>query len=500
VTTARPAGGEATSGSNAFAIVGIGCRFPGGVDGPGAFWRLLRDGVDAITEVPADRFDAGALFDPDPAAQGTLYARHGGFVAGIDAFDGDFFGIAPRELRRMDPQQRLLLEVVWEALEDGGQVPSELAGTATGVFVGIASHDYNFSQLGPENRAEIDAHVISGGAACIAANRVSYLLDLRGPSLAVDTACSSSLTATHLACRSLTAGECDVAIVGGVNVLLSPELTIGFCKATMLSPDGRCKAFDARANGYVRGEGAGAVVLKPLERALEAGDPIYAVIRGSAINQDGRTPGLSLPSETGQQAMLWQALRDAGVPPTAVQYVEAHGTGTAVGDPVEATALGTVFGTGRGSGEHCLVGSVKTNIGHLEAGAGIAGLIKAALALRHRAIPASLHFEQPNPAIPFGDLRLRVPTTLEPWPAATGPAMAGVNSFGFGGANAHVILEAPPEPRRPAPARRRRGRRGRRRPERGRRDWPGYGARASPVRTLGRGAARDREPAGDAAA
>jgi amino acid adenylation domain-containing protein len=428
------------------AIVGIGCRFPGGVSSPAQFWNLLCDGLDAITEVPPDRFDLDQFFDPDPAVPGKTYSRWGGFVDRIDAFDADFFGIAPREACRIDPQQRLLLEVVWEALEDNGQPTDRLAGVNAGVFIGIASHDYTDMQILPWNRERIDAHTNAGGAMCIAANRISYLLDLRGPSLAVDTACSSSLTAVHLACRSIAAGECELAIAGGVNVLLAPEPTIGFCKTAMLSPDGRCHAFDARANGYVRGEGAGAVILKPLERALEDGDSIYAVIRGSAINQDGRTPGLSVPSAAQQKEMLRQALREANVSACAIQYVEAHGTGTAVGDPIEADAIGTVFSNGRAPGEYCLIGSVKTNFGHLEAGAGIAGLIKAALALKYRKIPPSLHFSEPNAAIPFEQLRLRVPTTLEPWPETRGPAMAGVNSFGFGGANAHVLLEEPPAP------------------------------------------------------
>ena len=279
--------------SRGVAIVGIGCRLPGDANSPNKFWKLLCDGVDAVTEMPPERFDLSDLFDPDPAAPGKLYTRWGGFLNRIDAFDAEFFGIAPREARRMDPQQRLLLEVAWEALEDAGLPQDRVAGANVGVFVGIASHDYSDIQVLPHHRERIDAHLNAGGALCIAANRISYVLDLRGPSLAVDTACSSSLTAVHLACRSMAAGECDLAIAGGVNVLLAPEPTIGFCKATMLSPDGKCHSFDAQANGYVRGEGAGAVILKPLARALADRDPIYAVIRGSAINQDGRTPGMT---------------------------------------------------------------------------------------------------------------------------------------------------------------------------------------------------------------
>jgi amino acid adenylation domain-containing protein len=426
------------------AIVGIGCRLPGGADTPERFWRLLAEGVDAISEVPPERFDIDEVFDPDPARPGKVYSRWGGFIEKVDEFDADFFGISPREARRMDPQHRLLLEVVWEALEDGGQVAERIAGTSTGVFIGISTHDYADLHLRPGLRNGLDAHVNIGNALCAAANRVSYLLDLRGPSFAVESACSSSLTAVHLACRSLRGGESEMAIAGGVNLVLSPELTIGFCKASMISPDGRCRAFDARANGYVRSEGAGVVFLKTLDRALEENDPIYAVIRGTAVNEDGRTAGISLPSGESQEELLRHALRDAGLPATAVQYVEAHGTGTAAGDPVEAGALGRVYGAGRSPDDPCLIGSAKTNVGHLEAGAGITGLIKAALALRHRRIPASLHFEQANPEIPLDDLGLRVATRLEPWPERPGPAIAGVNAFGFGGSNAHVLLEEPP--------------------------------------------------------
>ncbi len=433
------------SRAGAVAIIGMACRLPGGADDPPGMWALLADGVDAITEYPPGRFDVDALFDPDPAAPGKIYARHGGFIDGIDEFDAGFFGIAPREARRIDPQQRLLLEVAWEALEDGGQSVDALAGSRTGVYVGISGHDYTDIQALTLHRHRIDAHTNPGTAASIAANRISYAFDLRGPSLAVDTACSSSLTAIHLACRSLRSGESDLAIVGGVGALLAPEVTIGFCKASMLSPDGRCRAFDANANGYVRSEGAGAVVLKPLERALEDGDPIHAVIRGTAVNQDGRTKGISVPSAAAQEAMIRAALRDAGVAPSDVHYVEAHGTGTAVGDPIEAEALGRVFAPERAQDDPCLIGSVKTNLGHLEAGSGIAGLIKTALVVAHRQVPANLHFTEPNPDIPFDALRLRVPTTLEPWPADTQRAVAGVNSFGFGGANAHVVVEAPPE-------------------------------------------------------
>jgi myxalamid-type polyketide synthase MxaE and MxaD len=424
------------------AIIGIGCRFPG-AHGPEAFWQLLREGVDAITEVPAERFNLHAFYDPDPATPGKMNTRWGGFLDQVDQFDPHFFGISPREALRMDPQQRLLLEVTWEALEDAGQAPERLTGTHTGVFIGISTNDYSRIQF--SDLSCIDAYAGTGNAMSIAANRISYLFDFRGPSIAIDTACSSSLVAVHLACCSLWNGESTLALAGGVNLILSPAITINFTKAGAMAPDGRCKAFDARANGYVRSEGAGLVVLKPLSRALADGDPIYAVIRGSAVNQDGRSNGLMAPNPLAQEAVLREAYRRAGVSPGHVQYVEAHGTGTFLGDPIEAKALGTVLATDRPPGRPCALGSVKTNLGHLEAAAGVAGLIKVALALKHLEIPPSLHFQEPNPHIPFDEIPLRVQTSLGPWPAKSGPALAGVSSFGFGGTNAHVVLEEAPQ-------------------------------------------------------
>ncbi len=423
------------------AIIGIGCRFPG-AHGPEAFWQLLREGVDAITEVPAERFNLHAFYDPDPATPGKMNTRWGGFLDQVDQFDPHFFGISPREALRMDPQQRLLLEVTWEALEDAGQAPERLTGTRTGVFIGISTNDYSRIQF--NDLSCIDAYAGTGNAMSIAANRISYLFDFRGPSIAIDTACSSSLVALHLACGSLWNGESTLALAGGVNLILSPAITINFTKAGAMAPDGRCKAFDARANGYVRSEGAGLVVLKPLSRALADGDPIYAVIRGSAVNQDGRSNGLMAPNPLAQEAVLREAYRRAGVSPGHVQYVEAHGTGTFLGDPIEANALGAVVAIDRPPGRPCALGSVKTNLGHLEAAAGVAGLIKVALALNHLEIPPSLHFQEPNPHIPFDELPLRVQTTLGPWPTESGPALAGVSSFGFGGTNAHVVLEEAP--------------------------------------------------------
>ena len=426
------------------AIIGIGSRFPG-ADGPAAFWRLLSDGVDAITEVPPDRWDVDAFYDSDPCVPGTAVSRRGGFVPGVDEFDYQFFGISPRESAQMDPQQRLLMEVAWEALEDAGQVPERLAGSPTGVFVGISTNDYGHLQVG---RLElVDAYTGTGNALSIAANRLSYFHDFRGPSMAIDTACSSSLVAVHQACRSLRDGECTLAVAGGVNVILSPALMINFTKARLMAPDGRCKTFDADADGYVRGEGAGIVVLKPLGQALADNDPIYALIRGTAINQDGLTNGLIAPSRQAQEAVLAEAYRRAGLSPGTVQYVEAHGTGTLLGDAIEAKALGTILADGRPPGSRCLIGSAKTNIGHLEAAAGVAGLIKVALALRHRAVPPSLNFAKPNPNIPFDSLPLRVAATLTPLPVNGARAVAGVSSFGFGGTNAHAVLTEAPQVR-----------------------------------------------------
>jgi acyl transferase domain-containing protein/acyl carrier protein len=427
-----------------FAIIGMACRFPGGADSLDAYWRLLRDGVDAVTEVPSSRWDADAYYDPDPGVSGKMNTRWGGFLRDADLFDAGFFGISPREVVQMDPQQRLLLEVTWEALEDAGVRPDRLAGSPTGVFVGIFMDDYKRIQM--SDLSNMDSYAGTGSSFSIAANRISYQLDLRGPSLAVDTACSSSLVAVHLACQSLQNGETSLAIAGGVNLILLPDSTMQLTKSGLMSPDGRCKAFDASANGYVRSEGAGVVVLKLLSKALADGDPIHAVIQTTAVNQDGRTNGLTSPNRFAQEAVLREAYRSAGVSPSQVQYVEAHGTGTAVGDAIECRALGAVFGPGRPASQPLTIGSVKTNIGHLETGAGVASLIKVALAMRHGQIPASLHLKTPNPEIPFEELGLKVQTSLGPWPRIAGqPLLAGISSFGFGGTNSHLVLEGPPE-------------------------------------------------------
>ncbi len=428
------------------AIIGIGCRFPGSANSPESFWKLLRNGIDAITEVPADRWDLDTFYDPDPAKPGKIKTRWGGFIEKIDEFDANFFGISPREASRIDPQQRLLLEVAWEALEDGGQMPEQLTGTNTGVFIGIYTHDYEAIQLSSQNRDLIDSYTNTGWPTCFAANRISYFFDFRGPSIALDTACSSSLVAVHLACNSIWNGESAMALAGGVNIILRPEPNIGLSVASMLAPDGRCKTFDAKANGFVRSEGAGIVVLKLLSQAIADGDPIYAVIRGSAVNQDGRTNGMTVPSREAQEAMLWEVYQRAGISPGQVQYIETHGTGTPVGDPIEANALGNVLVTDRAPNNYCHIGSVKTNIGHLETASGIAGLIKVALSLKHQEIPPNLNFLEPNPQINFEKLQLQVQQKLETWTNNEHcPRIAGVNSFGLGGTNAHTVLEEAPQ-------------------------------------------------------
>jgi acyl transferase domain-containing protein/acyl carrier protein len=419
------------------AVIGMGCRFPG-APGPEAFWELLRDGIDAITEVPLDRWDIDSYYDPTAGTPGKMSTRWGGFLEAVDVFDHEFFSISPLEAASMDPQQRLLLEVGWESLEHAGLVPKSLAGTSTGVFIGISGSDY--ARL----HAEANAYAGTGNALSIAANRLSYLLDLRGPSWAVDTACSSSLVAVHQACQSLRNRECSLALAGGVNLILAPQVTIAFSQAQMMAADGRCKTFDAAADGYVRSEGCGVVVLKRLADAQRDGDSILAVIRGSAVNHDGGSNGLTAPSGPAQQEVIHQALAAAELSPEQVSYIEAHGTGTLLGDPIEVQALGAVFAPDRSPEHPLLLGSVKANIGHLEAAAGIAGLIKTVLALQHQLIPSQLHFDTPNPHIAWQGLSLCVPTDSYSWPRNETPRFAGVSSFGFGGTNAHVIVEQAP--------------------------------------------------------
>jgi 6-methylsalicylic acid synthase len=370
---------ENSPGTEPIAIVGMGCRFAGGANSPDEFWDLLINGRDAISEVPAERWDAYAKASPQNAATLRKTTRFGGFLDDIAGFDAEFFGVLPREAELMDPQQRILLEVAWEALENAGIPPTSLAGTDAGVFVGVGSDDYGRRLL--EDLPRIEAWTGIGASMCAVANRISYTMDLRGPSFAVDTACSASLVAVHLACQALAAGETPLAIVGGVNVIAGPGLTVVLDAAGAISPDGRCKSFDAEADGYGRGEGAGVLVLKRLSNARLDGDRVLAVIRGSAVLQDGRTNGIMAPSGEAQTHLLQQAYRDAGLCPANVDYVEAHGTGTRMGDPIEASAISAVVGEGRLPERPCLLGSVKSNIGHLEAGSGVAGMIKAVLAL-----------------------------------------------------------------------------------------------------------------------
>lgn len=443
------------------AIVGIGCRFPGDSNGPQALWDALVAGQDCITEVPPQRWAIDRFFHPRKGLSGKTVTKWGGFVANIDRFDAEFFGISPREAATMDPQQRMLLEVCWEAFEDAGLPPSQWRDRPVGVYVGGFTLDYMLLQLGGLDLRGVEPHTATGSMMTLLANRLSYVFGFRGPSMAIDTACSSSLVATHLACQSLLAGECELALAGGVNALLTPSYTVAESRAGMLSPTGRSRAFDAAADGYVRGEGAGLVLLKTLARAQADADHIYAVIDATAVNQDGHNEGLTVPSGDAQQRLMRGALAAAGVRPADVCYVEAHGTGTPVGDPIESRAIGTVLRDGRLQQTDCLIGSIKTNIGHTEAAAGVAGLIKTALVLDRRWVPPHLHLRRVNPAIPLAALRLELPKVARALPAA-GTLHACVNSFGFGGTNAHAVLRTAPEPAaalaaqaqpaRPAPA------------------------------------------------
>ena len=437
--------------SEPVAVIGIGCRFPGGANSPDQFWTLLEEGRDAIREVPRERWDIDAFFNPDPDAAGRMSVRNGGFLDEISLFDAPFFGIAPREALTMDPQQRLLLEVAWEALEQAGLSADRLAGSPTGVFVGICNSDH-FQRLIDRGADEIDAYLASGNAHSVAAGRIAYCLGLNGPALAIDTACSSSLVALHAACRSLRSGETRLALAGGVNVMCAPETTVALSKAHMLAPDGRCKTFDAAADGFSRGEGCGVLVLKRLADALADQDRVLAVIRGTATNQDGRSGGLTVPSGPAQEAVIRAALADARLAPADIDYVEAHGTGTSLGDPIEVRALAHALGEGRDAQNPLVVGSVKTNIGHLESAAGIAGVIKVILSLQHERIPAHLHFRKPSPHIPWSEFPVTVPQQARDWRRGERRRIAGVSSFGFSGTNAHVLIEEAPQPAVSAPA------------------------------------------------
>ncbi len=426
------------------AIIGLGCRFPGGSNSPDEYWNLLSQGKDAVVEVPADRWNIENYYSKNPKAPGKMITRWGGFIDSIQMFDARFFEISPREAVQMDPQQRILLECVWQAMEDGGQVPERLAGTPVGVFLGISGWEYqSYLKL---DLHSIEGQTVSGVALSIGANRISYIFDFKGPSLITDTACSSSLVAAHLACQSIWNGESSMAITGGVNAILVPDVTVGLGKGGMLSPDGKCKSFDAAGNGYVRGEGAGIAILKPLQKALEDKDPIHALILSSTANQDGQTWAMPVPNGESQKTLLRKGCETAGILPNQIQYLEAHGTGTPLGDPIEANAQGEVLSENRPLDNACYMGSVKSNIGHLESASGIAGLMKVVLALKHKQIPPNLHFNHPHPEIDFEKLQLQVPEKLIPWPQRDEPALAGINSFGFGGTNANIILQESPLP------------------------------------------------------
>ncbi|MFD3688737.1 beta-ketoacyl synthase N-terminal-like domain-containing protein, partial [Nocardiopsis sp. NPDC058631] len=415
----------------AIAVVGLSCRLPKAPD-PESFWAMLRSGGHGLDEPPADRRTPGA---------GTSRA---GYLDGVGDFDAAFFGISPREAVAMDPQQRIVLELAWEALEDAGIVPETVRDTPAGVFVGSLRDDYAI-MVGQRGEEAITQNTMTGVSRGLIANRVSYHLGLTGPSLTVDAAQASSLVAVHMACASLRTGESSLALAAGINLNILPEGELVEERFGALSPDGRCYTFDARANGFVRGEGGGVVVLQPLDQALAQGRRVYGVIRGSAVNNDGATAGLTVPGERTQCEVLRRAYERADVVPESVQYVELHGTGTPTGDPVEAAALGDMIGRHRSPTEPLYVGSVKTNIGHLEGAAGIAGLIKVLLSLHHRELPPSLNFETPNPRIPMEELNLSVRSEAGAWPYTDRPLLAGVSSFGMGGTNCHVVVEEAPE-------------------------------------------------------
>lgn len=429
--------------TSSFAIVGYAARFPGATDAE-SFWEMLREGRDAVSEVPQDRWDVDEFFDADPDARGKIITRRAGFLDDAVGFDAPFFGVSTREAKMMDPQQRLLLEMAWRAVEHSGTAPSALANTQTGVFIGLATHDYLGMASGELTYPEIEAYMAIGTSGAAAAGRISYRLGLQGPAVTVDTACSSSLVAVHQACQALQLGECDLALAGGANVILSPATMITFSQSRMLAPDGKCKTFDASADGYVRGEGCGVIVVKRLEDAVRDGDRIRAVIRGSAINQDGASGGLTVPNGVAQQRVIAEALERAGLTPNDVGYLEAHGTGTSLGDPIEVQAAAAAYGNGRDATDPLLIGSVKTNIGHLEAAAGVAGIIKVILSLEHQELPKHLHFKNPSPHIPWDRIPVKVVDEATTWERGDRPRVAGISSFGFSGTNAHVLLEEAP--------------------------------------------------------
>lgn len=425
----------------AIAIVGMACRFPGPCNTPNQFWNLLVNNQDALIDMTNERWDMSAFYDPDVSHLGKIHSKKIGLIDQVDQFDAEFFGISPREMASLDPQHRLLLELSWEAVESSGHAMELLTGTNTGVFVGIMSTDYS-SLYREHDQSRLSAYVGTGNAHSAAAGRVSYTFGFNGPCMAVDTACSSSLVSVHLACQSLRSHESDAALAGGVNLILSPDTSIIAANASMLSQRGKCSSFDAHADGYVRAEGCGMLMLKRLSDAEKAGDTIYAVIKGSAVNQDGKSAGLTVPNEQAQVALITSALKQAGIQSECVDYIETHGSGTPLGDPIEIAALAAVF---KDRKNPLFIGSVKTNVGHMESSAGIAGLIKVILSLQNQCLPKHLHFDTPNPHIPWNDIAIQVVKQNREWVNATKPRVAGISSFGFSGTNAHIILEEGPK-------------------------------------------------------
>ena len=435
------------------AIIGMACRFPGGANTPEQYWQLLREGRDATSDIPSTRWDVDAFYDPDPDAAGRMYTRRGAFLdTPVDTFDAAFFGISPREASAMDPVQRLLLELSWEALERAGIAAHTIEGSDAGVFIGVSGSDYDTLQHQAGSIEDIHTYRGTGSAPCVTSGRLSYVLGLHGPNLAVDTACSSSLVAVALAVENLRAGKCSLALAGGAHLMLAPDGMVYLCRMRALSPGGRCRTFAADADGYARGEGGGMIALKRLSDAQAAGDPILAVIRGAAFNHDGHSSGLTVPNPAAQRAVIRAALENAGLSPQAVDYVEAHGTGTPLGDPIEIRALADVLGTGRTLDRPLRIGSAKTNFGHLEGAAGVAGLMKLVLSLQHAELPPHLNCEQPTPHVDWDHIPVRINHSLTPWTGDTA-RVGGVSAFGFSGTNAHVIVEAAPEPAAQLPVR-----------------------------------------------